>query len=124
MNMKRLLIVDDEMAYAKSLAFALKKEYDSITAYSYQEAVRVLEERNVQGAILDVRLDENDTSNKDGLRILELIREKFTEINAFVMTSYKDMGYQEEAKRLGAKYFFEKPIDIIHMRRILREKMP
>lgn len=123
MDKKKLLIVDDEKAYARSLAFALKKDFETLTAYSYEEAVKILKEGNVNGALLDVRLDENDVSNKDGLRILEWINENFPGINTFVMTSYKDMGYKEEAMKLGTQYFFEKPIDIIRMRAILKEKM-
>jgi hypothetical protein len=40
-----------------------------------------------------------------------------------VMTSYTEMGYRDEALSLGAKYFFEKPIDILEMRKILSENL-
>ncbi len=123
MNRKCLLIVDDEKAYVRSLAFALKKDFETITAYSYEESVKILKKGNVHGALLDVRLDEHDETNKDGLLILDLINKNYKDIKVFVMTSYKDMGFQEEAMKLGAKHFFEKPIDIIQMRRILKEKM-
>lgn len=123
MNKKTILIVDDEKAYARSLAFALKKDFEAITAFSYDEALQILEKENPDAALLDVRLDEKDDSNKDGLRILEWINENYPGINGFVMTSYKNMGYREESMKLGAKYFFEKPIDIIRMRTILKGKI-
>jgi ActR/RegA family two-component response regulator len=123
MDKKKLLIVDDEKAYARSLAFALKKDFETLIAYSYETALDILKQGNMHGALLDVRLDENDASNKDGLKILEWTNENFPGINTFVMTSYKDMGYKEEAMKLGTKHFFEKPIDIIRMRAILKKKM-
>jgi ActR/RegA family two-component response regulator len=123
MDKKKLLIVDDENAYARSLAFALKKDFDTLTANSYEEALEILKQGNMHGALLDVRLDENDAANKDGLRILEWTNENFPGIKTFVMTSYKDLGYKEEAMKLETKHFFEKPIDIIRMRAILKKKM-
>ncbi|MCX6579427.1 MAG: response regulator [Candidatus Aminicenantes bacterium] len=123
MDKKILLIVDDEKAYARSLAFALKRDFETITASSLDEALNRLKEGNIRAALLDVRLDENDVSNKDGLRILEWINQNCPVVQAFVMTSYKDEGYREEALQLGAQYFFEKPIDILRMRAILKEKM-
>lgn len=123
MEKKVLLIVDDEKAYARSLAFALKKLFDVIVSSSYEESLQTLESRVINASLIDVRLDENDDNNRDGLKILEWIKQKKPAITTFIMTSYKDMGYQEDATRLGASYFFEKPIDILEMRRILQEKI-
>jgi len=120
---KTLLIVDDEKAYARSIAFALKKEFEVSTASSYAEALQIIEKKDIEAAILDVRLDENDDNNKDGLKVLEWIKHQNLDIFSFVMTSYKDMGHKEEAMKLGAVHFFEKPIDILEMRRILNEKI-
>ena len=118
-----LLIVDDEIFYARSLAVALKKEFQRrITVGSYQEAIETLNSFGINAALLDVRLDENDQNNKDGLKILEWIKKNMPDIKAFVMTSYTEMGYRDEALSLGAQYFFEKPIDILEMRKILSEK--
>ena len=37
------------------------------------------------------------------------------------MSSYKDMGFRQKAMEIGCEYFFEKPIDILHMRSILKK---
>jgi ActR/RegA family two-component response regulator len=123
MDKEVLLIVDDELFYARSLAVALKKDFQRrIIAVSYDEALEKLETIGIDVALLDVRLDENNENNKDGLEILEWIKENKPEIRTFVMTSYTEMGYRDEALRLGARYFFEKPIDILEMRKILSGK--
>lgn len=115
-----LLIVDDEIFYARSLSVALKKEFQRrIIASSYDEALEKLNTEDIDVALLDVRLDENDENNKDGLRLLKWTREKKPGIKAFIMTSYTEKGYRKEALKLGAAYFFEKPIDVLEMRKIL-----
>ena len=115
-----LLIVDDEIFYARSLSVALKKEFRRrIIASSYDEALEKLNTESIDVALLDVRLDEDDENNKDGLRLLKWTREKKSGIKAFIMTSYTEKGYREEALKLGAAYFFEKPIDVLEMRKIL-----
>jgi DNA-binding NtrC family response regulator len=121
MNKKNiLLIVDDEIFYARSLSLALKKEFHKrVLAASYEEALEKLNTEYIDVALLDVRLDENDEDNKDGLRILGWIRKNKPELKAFVMTSYTEKGYRNEALEMGAGYFFEKPIDILEMRKIL-----
>lgn len=123
MGKKVLLIIDDEKAYARSLAFALKKLFDVFVSTSYKEALRFLRDKNFNAALIDVRLDEDDDRNQDGLKILEWIKQNKPTIITFIMTSYKEKGYKEEAIKLGASYFFEKPIDILEMRRILEEKI-
>lgn len=123
MDKEVLLIVDDELLYAKSLAVALKKEFQRrIIATSYNEALEKLDTIPVGVVLLDVRLDEKDEKNTDGLKILEWVKKNKTGINAFVMTSYTEMGYRDKAIEMGARYFFEKPIDLLEMRRILSGK--
>ncbi len=116
-----LLIVDDEKAYANSLAFALRKDFETHTACTYQEAIETLTTGSFDAALLDVRLDERDDANQDGLRILQWLKQNQPQIHGFVMSSYKDMGYKQKAMTIGCEYFFEKPIDILHMRSILEK---
>ena len=61
-------------------------------------------------ALIDIRLDEDDDSNIDGLKILEWIKMNKPEISAFVMNAYKEFNYAEQALNLGAKpiWVFEK----------------
>ncbi len=119
--MKKLLIVDDQALYLKSLELALKKRYEVLTASNFQDALVVLG-GEVDLALLDIRLDENDRSNTDGIKILEWIRMNRPETPVFVMSAYSEFSYAEQALNLGAKHFFKKPIDILTLIALLEEK--
>lgn len=119
--MKKLLIVDDQKMYLMSLEVALRKKYEVKTAQNYAEAVEALK-GNFDLALLDIRLDEKDESNIDGLKLLEWIKMNKPEISSYVMSAYREFNYAEQALNMGAKHFFRKPIDVIGLMAILKEK--
>ena len=119
--MKKILVVDDQTLYLKSLELALRKKYQILTASNYQEALECLKD-NVSLALIDIRLDENDDKNIDGLKILEWIKMNKPGIACFVMSAYREFSYAEQALNLGAKHFFKKPIDVASLHAILEEK--
>jgi len=118
---KRLLIVDDQELYLKSLELVLKKDYEVVLAVSYSEAIKALE-KDFNLALIDIRLDENDDDNADGLRILEWIKMNKPEISCYMMSMYKEFHYAEQALNMSAKHFFRKPIDVANLKAVLREK--
>ena len=119
--MKKILIVDDQKLYLDSLTVALKKKFEIETALNYREAIEKLKS-DMDMVLVDIRLDELDEKNIDGLKILEWIKMNKPEISAFVMSAYKEFSYAEQALNLGAKHFFKKPIDILSLIAILQEK--
>lgn len=119
--MKKLLIVDDQEMYLMSLAVALKKHYIVSTANNYSDAIEILEEK-YDLALVDIRLDESDNQNVDGLKILEWCKINQPETVVFIMSAYTEFSYAEKALNLGARHFFRKPIDILDLLTQLREK--
>ena len=119
--MKKILIIDDQPLYLKSLEVALKKKFEVLTTLNYNEAIDSLNQ-HIDLVLIDIRLDENDEDNIDGLKILEWIKMNKPEISAFVMSAYKEFHYAEQALNLGAKHFFRKPIDVISLISILEDK--
>ena len=122
--MKKILIIDDQKMYLMSLEVALKKNYDVKTVTNLQDAIHVIEsDMNIEIALIDIRLDENDDSNIDGLKLLEWIKMNRPEISAYIMSAHREFSYAEQALNLGATHFFKKPIDIITLMAILKEKV-
>ena len=119
--MKKILVVDDQVLYLKSLELALRKKFEVINAQSYEEAIGSIE-KSIDIVLVDIRLSEEDSTNIDGLRILEWIKMNKPEISAFVMSAYKEFSYAEQALNLGAKHFFRKPIDVSSLIAILEDK--
>ena len=119
--MKKLLIVDDQVLYLKSLELALKKRFEISIAQNYETAIQGLQ-KDIDIALIDIRLDENDEKNSDGLKLLEWIKMNKPNIACFVMSAYREFSYAEQALNLGAKHFFKKPIDVASLLAILEEK--
>lgn len=120
-NKKKILIVDDQFMYLKSLELVLKKHYEVSLAQTFNEATKQLEHK-FDIVLIDIRLEEDDDSNIDGLKILEWIKMNKPEISSFVMSSYREFSYAEQSLNLGAKHFFKKPIDIASLIAIIEEK--
>ena len=119
--MKNLLIIDDQQQYLDSLAISLKKKFSVLTGNSLSSAIHELS-KDIDIALIDIRLDEQDDKNIDGLKILEWIKLNRPTISVFVMSAYREFSYAETALNLGAKHFFKKPIDILSLIAILGEK--
>ncbi len=119
--MKKFLIVDDQVLYLKSLKALFSKNYKVVTASSYDEAIEQLQ-NPVDIALIDIRLDEDDENNADGLKLLKWIQQNSPSISCFTMSAYTDFGYTEKALSSGARYFFRKPIDIKTLTDIIKEK--
>jgi DNA-binding NtrC family response regulator len=117
---KKILIVDDQLLYLNSLTVALK-EFSVSTASNYDSALKELE-KGPDLALIDIRLDQNDDRNIDGLKILEWIKKNRPHIVTFGMSAYTEFSFAEQALKLGARHFFKKPIDIMNLIAILKEK--
>ncbi len=119
--MKKLLIVDDQEMYLMSLAVVLKKTYEIFLSGNYADSIDHLK-KGIDITLIDIRLDENDVTNTDGLKILEWIGMNQPATASFIMSAYSEFSYAEQALNLGAKHFFRKPIDILSLKAILEEK--
>jgi ActR/RegA family two-component response regulator len=120
--MKKLLIVDDQELYLNSLSFAMQKHFDVIIAMSKEEAIEKLKKEDVDIALIDIRLDETKEGNIDGLKLLEWISMNKPNISTYIMSAYREFIYAEQALNLGARHFFRKPIDIISLIAVIKEK--
>ncbi|HIE05627.1 MAG TPA: response regulator [bacterium (Candidatus Stahlbacteria)] len=115
----KLLIVDDIEDYLSSLTNVLKDEYEIITARSLEEA-KEHAKGGIDIALIDIRLSEEDMSNRDGLVFLEWLKMNYPQIPAIVMSAYQEFDLAVDALNLGAKYFLKKPINLKELRGVLK----
>ncbi len=66
--MKTILIIDDQLMYLKSLESAFKKNYNVLTATNFEDSLDILSQ-DIDISLIDIRLDEEDERNIDGLKI-------------------------------------------------------
>lgn len=115
----KLLIVDDIEDYLRSLENTLKDEYEVITARNLSEA-REKAKQGIDLALIDIRLSEEDMTNRDGLVFLEWLKMNYPRVPAIVMSAYQEFDLAVDALNLGAKYFLRKPINLKELKGILK----
>jgi len=117
--MARVLILDDVEEYLASLENALRDEFEVITALSLEEAKQNTD-NTIDIALVDIRLSEEDPSNKDGLLYLEWVRMNYPRIPVIMMSAYREFDLAVESLNLGASYFLRKPINILELKALLK----
>lgn len=105
MNKFSILIVDDEENMLKMLkTFFEEKEFKCYTAKNGREALVVIEANKVDLVITDMKMPE-----MDGLELLRVIKEKYNNISAVIMTGFAEEYTTTEALNLGADGYITKP---------------
>jgi len=115
----KILIIDDIEDYLFSLKNALKDEYEIITAKTLDEAKKKTS-KDIDIALIDIRLSEKDMTNRDGLIYLEWLKMNYPETHAVIMSAYKEFDLAVDALNLGAEYFLKKPINLTELKGILK----
>lgn len=118
--MRRVLIVDDEPLFLRSLAEGLQpycKEFQVLTATDGSEAVRTLEKGNVSLLISDLRMP-----GTDGLALVAYAASTFPQIPIVVMTAF---GSEAMGRSLqGIVYaYLEKPFRLPQLLETIRQAL-
>jgi CheY-like chemotaxis protein len=94
----RVLIVDDLSDWRSTLSGLLLDEgYVVSSASSRLEAFALLEAKSFHVAILDVRLDEADVDNQEGLQLMHQIRDKDPTVAIIILTGYATVRMTQQA---------------------------
>jgi DNA-binding NtrC family response regulator len=116
--MKTILIVEDEAIMRDSLSDWLSDSgYNVQTASEGEEALRIIEERDFDMVVLDLRLP-----GKDGLQVLREARLKKPQLKGIIITAYPSVETAVEAMKVGAIDFLSKPIDLSKLQDLIQEK--
>ena len=107
MSSPTLLIVDDNGGFLASLKRALRQDYDVRTAPSQEEALQQLSPPpNV--VLLDLRMDEDDPTNREGIELLQTLNDRFPDLPILMITAHGDLDAAVECMRQGAVDFIQK----------------
>lgn len=103
----RILIIDDEAAIRESLETLLSLEgYTIETATDGDAGLDRIDRASYDLVLLDLALP-----GKNGLEILQLIRERYADLPVIMITAYGTVDNVVEAIRTGAQNFVQKPWD-------------
>ncbi len=94
----KILVVDDLPDVRSTASGILRDEgYLVHAAASREEALAILEHERFHIAVLDVRLDESDEDNREGMELLREINQSYPTITIIMLTGYADAEMVREA---------------------------
>jgi len=107
----RLLLVDDEVSFLRSLArYFQKKGLDVASAENGQEALSILGRTAVDVVVSDVKMP-----GISGLELLARIKQEFPETEVILLTGAATTQDGVEGMRAGAFDYLSKPIEPEHL---------
>ena len=106
-NKKAILVVDDEAGPRESLRMVLKPLYGVHTASDGQEALRLIQNKDIDVVTLDLIMP-----GLSGIDTLKEIRKLKPDTEVIVITGYGTLNNAQEAIRLGAGNFISKPFNV------------
>jgi DNA-binding response OmpR family regulator len=117
----KLLIVDDEFDLCQMLAEHFKDEFDTevFTATTPAEALRLLEEQQPDGMLLDIHL----RSRMTGFDILAKLKEISPATKVIMVTSDINFSSVEKALELGAVDYITKPFTADYLKQTVDLKI-
>lgn len=95
---RSILVVEDEPHWQAILKRILEqKHYHVETAKNYSEAIEQLQQKDFHLAIVDLRLNEIDENNRDGIALLRNVFNR--DIPAIIVTGYATPTLIERARK-------------------------
>lgn len=110
--MKKLLVIDDNVAVRATLRILLSKEFDEIVAVGDPRLIpALLSEGDVDAVLLDMNFDSGNLDGKEGIFWLSRIKDIPDAPCVVMITAFGDIPLAVEAMKLGAEDFVTKPWD-------------
>jgi len=98
----RILVVDDLPDVRITISGLLTDSgYDVYSVSSKEDAIKNLASKKFNVAVLDVRLDETNEDNQDGLELMYEIKKNHPDIATIILTGYADVKVVREALQPG-----------------------
>ncbi|MEK6658079.1 MAG: response regulator, partial [Campylobacterota bacterium] len=109
--MKKLLLVDDDIALRKQFCFALQRDYKVYEASNPKEAFEIIKSVNLDIALVDLGLPPYENSHKGGRAVVLALMEK-SDAKVIILTGQESREYAKELISIGVFDYLLKPIDI------------
>ena len=103
----RVLIVDDEKDFVEILALRLNEVGERVSsAYSGEECLKILREKNIDVVILDIKMP-----GMDGIDTLREIKKHHPLVEVIMLTGHGTTDTAVKGMKLGAFDYLLKPAD-------------
>lgn len=108
MSQTKVLIADDEMEFASTLAERLRiRGYNAKSVYCAEDAIAFVRDNSPDVMLLDLRMPR-----MNGIQVLKTIRQFNESTQVILLTGLGDSQERTEGMESGAFAFMMKPMDI------------
>ncbi|MBW1975743.1 MAG: response regulator [Deltaproteobacteria bacterium] len=112
----KVLLVDDEKEFVDALRERLEiRDLPSGVAYNGEQALQIVEDEIPDVIVLDLKMP-----GIDGMEVLKRVRKAYPQVQVIILTGHGSEKDEEEARRLGAFEYLQKPVDIDELVKLLR----
>ncbi|HEY4988158.1 MAG TPA: response regulator [Opitutaceae bacterium] len=116
-QLRRVLVVDDEYGPRESIAYTLATSFSVETAERAAEALRKIKEQHYHVVVLDIRMPE-----MDGIKALEELRKIDPYVSVIILTGYGMLSTAQQAMVGGANQYMRKPPDVAELLDAVRQQ--
>ncbi len=104
----KVLLVDDEQEFVESLSERLQlRNLDADVVYDGEQALEALSQNKPDVMVLDLRMP-----GIDGMEVLRRVSKEHPEMRVVILTGHGTDKDEQEARKLGAFEYMQKPVDI------------
>jgi DNA-binding NtrC family response regulator len=104
----KVLLVDDEEEFVKALSERLQmRDMGSDLAFDGEQALKIVQEQEPDVMVLDLKMP-----GIDGMEVLRRVRKAYPNVQVIILTGHGTEKDEEEAKRLGAFAYLQKPVNL------------
>ena len=115
---KTVLVVDDDEGMRDTLTALLKREYLILTAATGEEGLAILNRKDVDLILLDVRLP-----GMSGLELLTIVRENYSLVEVIMVSALSEVEVAVTAMKQGAYHYITKDFDYDGLRSLVRNAL-
>jgi len=113
----KVLLVDDEQEFIETLAERLKmRDLDARMALDGEQALESVQDEEPDVMLLDLKMP-----GMDGMEVLRQVKKAFPHVQVVMLTGHGSDKHEEQARRLGAYAYLQKPVDLEQLVMTLRD---
>ena len=119
----KILLVDDEEKFVKALSERIQlRDQKSDIAFNGDQALKRVDKDIPDVMVLDLKMP-----GMDGLEVLRRVKQAYPDVQVIILTGKGSEKDEEEARRLGAFEYLQKPVEIEklmqHIKRAYKSKI-
>lgn len=113
----KVLLVDDEQEFIETLSERLKlRDLDTKLALDGEQALEAVQDDEPDVMLLDLKMP-----GIDGMEVLRKVKKAYPGVQVVMLTGHGTDKDEEQAKRLGAYAYLQKPVDLERLVVTLRD---